>query len=61
MLGVPGNPRGAQKFRKVPNFFKNRFAGDWNYSPEHWGVSSETAKAKWISIVFAARSKKWQH
>jgi PfaB family protein len=55
-LGV-WHPRGAQKFRKSP-IFKNRFAGDLELLAEHWGVSTETAKAKWISIVLLAPQQK---
>jgi len=55
-LGV-WHPRGAEKFRKSP-IFKNRFAGDLELLAEHWGVSSETAKEKWISILLLAPQQK---
>lgn len=55
-LGV-WNPNGAKKFQESP-IFKNRFAGDLELLAEHWGVSSETAKAQWISIVLLAPIQK---
>ncbi|MCG8329227.1 MAG: PfaB family protein [Chitinophagales bacterium] len=51
------HPNGAEKFRKSP-IFKSRFAGDLELLANHWGVSSEVAKEKWISIVLLAPLKK---
>jgi len=47
------HPNGAEKFRKS-DIFKNRFAGDLELLAEHWGVSTEVAKEKWISMVLLA-------
>ncbi|MEL6632971.1 MAG: PfaB family protein [Bacteroidota bacterium] len=51
-LGV-WHPNGAQKFRNSP-IFKNRFAGNLELLAEHWGISSEEAKARWVSLVLIA-------
>jgi len=51
-LGV-WHPNGAQKFRGSP-IFKNRFAGNLELLAEHWGISSEEAKDRWISLVLIA-------
>ena len=51
-LGV-WHPNGAEKFRKSP-IFKNRFAGNLELLAEHWGISSEEAKARWVSLVLIA-------
>ena len=51
------HPNGAEKFRKSP-IFKSRFAGDLELLANHWGVSSEVAKEKWISIVLLAPLQK---
>jgi len=51
-LGV-WHPNGAQKFRKSP-IFKNRFAGNLELLAETWGISSEEAKARWVSLVLIA-------
>jgi PfaB family protein len=48
---------GTEKFRKSP-IFKNRFAGDLELLAEHWGVDSETAKEKWVSIVLFTQREK---
>lgn len=55
-LGV-WNPNGAEKFRESP-IFKNRFAGNLELLAEHWGISSQTAKAQWISMVLLAPQHK---
>ena len=55
-LGV-WHPGGTEKFRKSP-IFKNRFAGNLELLAEHWGVDSETAKEKWVSIVLLAQREK---
>jgi len=51
-LGV-WHPNGAQKFRNSP-IFKNRFAGNLELLAEHWGISSEEAKKRWVSLVLIA-------
>jgi PfaB family protein len=55
-LGV-WHPNGAKKFRESP-IFKNRFAGDLELLAEHWGITSATAKAQWISLVLLAPQHK---
>ncbi|MEO0898368.1 MAG: PfaB family protein, partial [Bacteroidota bacterium] len=47
------HPNGAEKFRKSP-IFKNRFAGNLELLAEHWGISSDEAKARWVSLVLIA-------
>ena len=54
-LGV-WHPNGARKFRQSP-IFKNRFAGNLELLASHWGISSETAKERWISMVLLAPKK----
>ena len=51
-LGV-WHPNGAQKFRESP-IFKNRFTGNLELLAEHWGISSEEAKSRWVSLVLIA-------
>ncbi|MEO1385605.1 MAG: PfaB family protein, partial [Bacteroidota bacterium] len=51
-LGV-WHPNGAEKFRNSP-IFKNRFAGNLELLAEHWRISSEEAKARWVSLVLIA-------
>ena len=51
-LGV-WHPNGAEKFRKS-EIFKNRFAGNLDLLAEHWGIDSDTAKEKWVSMVLLA-------
>ncbi|MEO1624652.1 MAG: PfaB family protein, partial [Bacteroidota bacterium] len=48
-LGI-WNPEGAQKFRSSP-IFKNRFAGNLELLAEHWGIGTEEAKQRWVSLV----------
>ena len=55
-LGV-WHPNGAEKFRQS-EIFKNRFAGNLELLAEHWGIDSQTAKEKWISLVLLAPRKK---
>ncbi len=55
-LGV-WHPNGAQKFRGSP-IFKNRFAGNLELLAEHWGISSDEAKDRWISLVLIAPKAK---
>ncbi|MFT5914694.1 MAG: PfaB family protein [Bacteroidia bacterium] len=51
-LGI-WHPNGAKKFRESP-IFKNRFAGNLELLAEHWGITTETAKEQWISLVLLA-------
>jgi len=51
-LGV-WHPDGAIKFRNS-EIFKNRFSGNLELLAEHWDISSEEAKARWISLVLIA-------
>ena len=46
----------TKEFQKSP-IFKNRFAGNLELLAEHWQVSSEEAKANWISLVLLAPKK----
>lgn len=55
-LGV-WHPNGANKFQHSP-IFKNRFAGDLELLAEHWGISSEEARERWISIVLLVPREK---
>ena len=48
-LGV-WHPDGAQKFRQS-SIFKNRFAGNLELLAEHWNISQDEAKSRWISLV----------
>ncbi len=43
----------TREFQDSP-IFKNRFAGNLELLAEHWKVSSEEAKANWISLVLLA-------
>ncbi len=47
------NSDGARKFQSSP-IFKNRFAGNLELLAEHWKISSEEAKARWLSLVLLA-------
>ena len=51
-LGV-WHPDGAVKFRNS-DIFKNRFAGNLELLAETWGISTEEAKASWVSLVLIA-------
>ncbi len=51
-LGV-WHPNGAEKFRKS-TIFKNRYAGDLELLAEHWNISTDLAKEKWISLILLA-------
>ena len=57
-LGV-WHPDGAHKFRES-EIFKNRFAGNLELLSEHWNVSSQEAKDRWISLVLLAPKKEVQ-
>ena len=46
----------AKEFQESP-VFKNRFAGNLELLAEHWGVTSEEAKERWISLVLLAPKK----
>ncbi|MEM6963360.1 MAG: beta-ketoacyl synthase N-terminal-like domain-containing protein [Bacteroidota bacterium] len=45
--------REAQEFQDSP-IFKNRFAGNLELLAEHWGISTEEAKERWVSLVLLA-------
>jgi len=47
----------TNEFRNSP-IFKNRFAGNLELLAEHWKVSSEEAKERWISLVVLAPKDK---
>ena len=47
----------AREFQDSP-IFKNRFAGDLELLAETWGISSEEAKERWISLVLLAPREK---
>ena len=51
-LGV-WNHEEAKEFQESP-IFKSRFAGDLELLAEHWDISSEEAKERWISLVLLA-------
>ncbi|MEL7377703.1 MAG: hypothetical protein AAFN65_12150, partial [Bacteroidota bacterium] len=51
-LGV-WNPLGAHKFRSSP-IFKNKFAGNLELLASHWGITTEEAKKRWLSLVLLA-------
>jgi len=51
-LGV-WHPDGAHKFRNS-EIFKNRFAGNLELLAEHWEISTQEAKERWISLVLLA-------
>ena len=46
----------TKEFRNSP-IFKNRFAGNLELLAEHWTISSEEAKASWISLVVLAQKE----
>ena len=48
-LGV-WDPNNSSHFQSSP-IFQDRFAGDLYNLAEHWGVSSEEAKANWVSLI----------
>ncbi|NND78610.1 MAG: PfaB family protein [Maribacter sp.] len=43
----------AREFQDSP-IFKNRFAGNLELLAEHWGITTEEAKERWISLVLLA-------
>jgi PfaB family protein len=43
----------AKEFQESP-IFKNRFAGDLELLAEHWNITTEEAKERWISLVLLA-------
>ncbi|MFT5802234.1 MAG: 3-hydroxymyristoyl/3-hydroxydecanoyl-(acyl carrier protein) dehydratase, partial [Nonlabens sp.] len=47
------SPNETKEFQESP-IFKNRFAGNLELLAETWGISSQEAKARWISIVLLA-------
>ncbi len=47
------NPKESKEFQVSP-IFKSKFAGDLSTLAEHWGVSIEAAKARWVSLVLLA-------
>lgn len=47
----------AKEFQNSP-IFKNRFAGNLELLAEHWGISTEEAKERWISLVLLAPREK---
>ena len=49
--------KGKDEFQKSP-IFKNRFAGNLELLASYWGVSSEEAKSKWVSINLLAPLEK---
>ncbi len=51
------SPHETKEFQESP-IFKNRFAGNLELLAETWGISSEEAKARWISIVLLAPKSK---
>lgn len=46
----------AKEFQESP-IFKNRFAGNLELLAEHWGISAEEAKERWVSLVLLAPRK----
>ncbi len=48
-LGV-WDPNNSSHFQSSP-IFQDRFAGDLFNLADHWGVSSEEAKANWVSLI----------
>ena len=44
------DPLRTDSFRNSP-IFLSRFAGDLELLAEHWGISTETAKEKWTSLI----------
>jgi len=55
-LGV-WHPNGANKFQHSP-IFKSRFAGELELLAEHWGITSEEARERWISLVLLVPREK---
>jgi PfaB family protein len=51
-LGVWGGDE-AREFQESP-IFKTRFSGDLEVLAEHWGITSEEAKERWVSLVLPA-------
>ncbi len=47
----------AREFQDSP-IFKNRFAGNLELLAEHWGISTDEAKERWISLVLLAPREK---
>ena len=43
----------TREFQESP-IFKNRFAGNLELLAEHWGITSEEARERWISLVLLA-------
>jgi len=54
-LGLWGTDE-AKEFQESP-IFKNRFAGELELLAEHWGISTEEAKSRWLSLVLLAPQK----
>jgi PfaB family protein len=55
-LGVWGAEE-TKEFKDSP-IFKNRFAGNLELLAEHWGITTEEAKERWISLVLLAPKEK---
>ncbi|MCB0588650.1 MAG: type I polyketide synthase, partial [Phaeodactylibacter sp.] len=43
----------TKEFQESP-IFKNRFAGNLELLAEHWGITTEEAKNRWVSLVLLA-------
>ncbi len=55
-LGI-WDPNNSSHFQSSP-IFQDRFAGDLINLAEHWGVSSEEAKANWVSLILMTSKEK---